>query len=265
MTIYRDDRDRREFLDLLGQVFESHSVECHAYCLMSNHYHLVFTTRRANLSDTVKQLNGTYAQRWNERHGRTGHVFQSRFHAQVVENSAYLLTVCRYVVLNPVRAGLVRAPEDWPWSSCAATASIAARPTFLRPEIIWRHFSETDLQRAVERYADFVHAADPDTAKPGCQSVLGDLAFVAQFDGFRERASREVPQRDRALRPQLETLFAGAIARDRRNAQAAKAYALGYSMVDIAHFLGMHSSTVSIMIRAAKSTAKADEGLKEEV
>ena len=108
MTIYRDDRDRRTFLHLLAAIVAPYRLHCLAYCLMDNHYHLVATTLDANLSRAIKHLNGTYAQWWNHRHGRPGHVFQGRFGAQVIEDDLYLLAACRYVVRNPVRAGVVR-------------------------------------------------------------------------------------------------------------------------------------------------------------
>jgi putative transposase len=180
-------------------------------------------------------------------------VFQSRFHSQIVEDSLYLLTVCRYVVLNPVRAGLVEAPEDWPWSSCAATAGVADVPVFLSPELIWRHFADGNVQGAVERYRKFIHSVDSATAPPERKPVLGGRVFVAQFEHWRRYASREVPRRERTLRPDLQTLFAGAITRDARNMQAARAYEAGHSMADIARFLELHASTVSVMIRAARS------------
>ena len=117
MSIFLDAVDRRRFLALLGVVVAHHELDCHAYCLMTNHYHLVVTTTRANLSRAMQQLNGRYAERWNRRHERVGHLFQGRYGAQLVQDGAYFLTVCRYVALNPVRAGLVTAPERWPWSS----------------------------------------------------------------------------------------------------------------------------------------------------
>src|SRR5512143_538242 len=122
MSIYLDDLDRLEFLRLLGRAFAAHAVDCHAYCLMDNHYHVVITTNEANLSVAIQQVNSPFAQWWNGRHCRPGHVFQGRFGAQVIQDEGYLLTAARYVVLNPVRAGVVPGPEQWPWSSYRATA-----------------------------------------------------------------------------------------------------------------------------------------------
>src|SRR5512135_2619432 len=158
MVIYRDDEDRDRFLELLARVVESHGIICSAYCLMTNHYHLVLTTTSANLSGSVKQLNGTYGQWWNRRNDRLGHVFQSRFFAQVVQDDAHMLAVCRYVVLNPIRADLVRSPEEWPWSSYRATAGMSAVPPFLRPDDLWRLLASAPGAAASLGYQAFVGA-----------------------------------------------------------------------------------------------------------
>ena len=93
---------------------------CHAYCLMTNHYHLLVETPDANISEGMRQLNGLYTQRFNRRHEHVGHVFQGRFKGILVERESHLLELARYVVLNPVRAEMVRAPEDYRWSSLRA-------------------------------------------------------------------------------------------------------------------------------------------------
>lgn len=109
-SIFDDDTDCARFLKVLTSVVSRYNVICHAYCLMGNHYHLLLETPEGNLSRAMRQLNGVYSQAFNRRHQRPGHVFQGRFHAQVVDKDDYLRTVCRYIVLNPVRAGLVAHP-----------------------------------------------------------------------------------------------------------------------------------------------------------
>jgi REP element-mobilizing transposase RayT len=120
--IYLSDADRRLFLAVLGSVAERFNWTIHAYCLMSNHYHLLVETPEGNLSKGMRQLNGVYTQDFNRTHHRVGHVFQGRYKAILVEKEAYLLELVRYVVLNPVRAGMVRTPGEWPWSSYRATS-----------------------------------------------------------------------------------------------------------------------------------------------
>ena len=105
--IYLDDQDRRTFLDLLGkEIFQQHWI-CYAYCLMDNHYHVLIETPEPNLVRGMRRLNGVYTQSFNRRHGRVGHVFQGRYKAILVDKENYLLELCRYIVLNPVRAKIV--------------------------------------------------------------------------------------------------------------------------------------------------------------
>lgn len=119
-AIYRDDEDRAAWLALLGAVCRRFNWRCHAYCQMTNQYHVVVETPKGNLSKGTCQLNGVYTQDTNRRHGLVGHLFQGRFKAILVERDAYLMELGRYVVLNPVRAGMVRQAQDWAWSSYRA-------------------------------------------------------------------------------------------------------------------------------------------------
>ena len=118
--IFRDDDDRRSFLRLLRETVTRYRWACHAFCLMTNHYHLVLEARQPDLSLGIQRLNGTHAQRFNRRHGRTGHLFGARYASWVVDSEAHFRATCRYVLLNPVRAGLCDRARDWPWSSARA-------------------------------------------------------------------------------------------------------------------------------------------------
>src|SRR4029077_14091805 len=111
-AIFKNDRDRELFLNTLAQVTERFHWICYAYCLMNNHYHLVIETPDGNLSKGMRQFNGVYTQAFNKRHGRVGHVFQGRFKAILVQKDTHFVEVCRYVVLNPVRAKTVRHPRQ---------------------------------------------------------------------------------------------------------------------------------------------------------
>src|SRR5436190_16688153 len=112
--IFADDRDRGALMACVATGLSRFNAGLLAYCLMGNHYHFVLQTREANLSSLLRHINGVYAQRFNRRHSTVGHLFQGRFHAVLVDRDAYLLEVCRYVELNPVRAGLVSDPAAWP-------------------------------------------------------------------------------------------------------------------------------------------------------
>ena len=126
--IYFDGEDRETWLRIFAAVCARYDWVCHAWCQMTNHYHIVVETRAGNLAAGMRQLNGVYTQSVNRRHGRVGHVFQGRYKAILVERDSYLLELARYVVLNPVRAGLVADLADWPWSSYPAIVARRAPP-----------------------------------------------------------------------------------------------------------------------------------------
>ena len=118
--IFKDDEERGIFLEILHEVNKRYNWMCHAYCLMNNHYHLVIETPDGNLSKGMRQLNGVYTQAFNKRHESVGHIFQGRYKAILIQKESHLLKVSRYVELNPVRAGIVKEPEGWEWSSYKA-------------------------------------------------------------------------------------------------------------------------------------------------
>jgi putative transposase len=251
--IYPHHGDRREFLDLLGVVVDRFHWLCHGYCLMDNHYHLLLETPDGNLSAGMRHLNGVFTQRVNRRHGRVGHLFQGRFKAILVDRDAYLLELCRYVVLNPVRAGLVASPDDYLWSSYRATVGDHPLPPWLTTDWVLSQFG---ARRGVaqERYRQFVRAGletpNPWEALRG-QVVLGAEEFVERLAPLLRGSGvlKEVPRVQRfADRPALEALFAGLPARSRaaRNARIRRAHRdHGYTLKEIADHLGLHYTTVS--------------------
>jgi putative transposase len=119
-AIFLDDDERRLFLALLASEVERHDWLCHAFCLMTNHYHLIVSTQLWRLSDGMHRLNGIYAQAFNRRHSRTGHLFGERYGSWVVRDEQHLLAACHYVLQNPVRAGLCNRVDDWPWGGLRA-------------------------------------------------------------------------------------------------------------------------------------------------
>jgi putative transposase len=131
LPIYEDTKDRLDYFEILEEVVARFNWVCHAYCLMDNHYHLLIETPDGNLSGGMRQLNGVYTQRFNIRHYRAGHIYQGRFKSILVEKQSHLLELCRYVVLNPVRANMAKHPGNYRWSSYKATAGITKKPPFL--------------------------------------------------------------------------------------------------------------------------------------
>ena len=155
--IFVDDFDRERFMVLLGKVSRKLGWRCVAYCLMTNHVHLVMNVPAFTISRGMQLLNGQYAQAFNRRHGYVGHLFQGRFKESRVDDEAYSLQVGRYVVLNPVRAGMVEEAVDWKWSSHRAMLGKVAPPPFLDVEWTLGQFARK-LDQAREEYAEFVAA-----------------------------------------------------------------------------------------------------------
>lgn len=139
--IFLNDADRKKFLDLLGKEVKQQDWICYGYCLMDNHYHLLIETPQPNLVAGMRRLNGVYTQAFNYRRKKPGHVFQGRYKSILVDKDNYLLELCRYVVLNPVRAKMVKSPEQWGWSSYAATAGFVKGPPWLATEKVLGWFS----------------------------------------------------------------------------------------------------------------------------
>jgi REP element-mobilizing transposase RayT len=157
-AIFRDDHDRTHLLGLISGVTREHGWTCFAYCLMSNHYHLLVRTPQPNLSRGMQLVQTRYAHRFNARHRRRGHLFGDRFHDRRVEADAHLLAAAAYVVSNPVRAGIVVRPQDWPWSSYHVTAGGEDRSKLVDTDAVLELLSP-DPTRARELYRELVATA----------------------------------------------------------------------------------------------------------
>lgn len=248
--IYLGEEDCTEFIELLGDVCRRFNWSAHAYCLMNNHYHLVVETPDANLSAGMRQLNGVYTQRFNRRHRRVGHVFQGRYHAILVQKGTHLLELARYVVLNPLRAGMVADVGQWPWSSYRAMIGKERAPPWLETDWLLAQFG-TMRSAAVRRYVQFVRdgigAVSPWQALKH-QTILGDDAFVAKFrDPHRLEQLSEIPKTQR--RPLSASLAEYRVLYLRDEAMA-RAYLSGaYTMKEIGDFFAVHYMTVSRAVR----------------
>jgi REP element-mobilizing transposase RayT len=214
-AIVRDDRDRQRFLAILAEAIADTGWRLFAYVLLDNHYHLLLETPEPNLSVGMRQLNGRYGQWFNRRHDRVGHVFQGRFGGIRIEREAHLLEVSRYVVLNPVRAGVTATAAGYRWSSFRATAGLRPAPAWLRTDLVLALFG-VSAEAARRRYAAFV-ADGARRASPWQgllqQVFLGSEAFVRATLG-QVAADREVPKAQRdGPRPTLDQLLA-AVARE---------------------------------------------------
>ena len=254
--IYFSDDDRLKWLGILAEVCQRFNWRCHAWCQMSNHYHLVVETPEANLAQGMRQLNGVYTQYINRQHRRVGHVFQGRYKAILVERDSYLLELARYVVLNPVRAGMVPSAGEWPWSSWAATMGKQPSPEWLETGWLLQQFS-ANRQRAREAFDDFVRAGI------GLPSVWDDLAgqiylgseqFILNLQATLtgQLEDREIPRMQR--RPVALPLSDYANLHPERDAAMRAAFASGdYTQQQIAEHFGVHYSTVSRAVNRKRS------------
>lgn len=257
-AIYTDPVDYTLWLSVLASVLERAHWRCYAYCLMPNHYHLLIETPDGNLSMGMRHLNGLYTQRVNRRHGRVGHVFQGRFKALVIDRESYLLELCRYVVLNPVRAGIIKRVTQYRWSSYRATAGFAPAPAWLSRDWVLAQFS-LRRARAEQLYRQFVEEGIPTTASPWehvrGQVVLGPERFVEQLTPHLTSSAQatEIPQAQRWLaRPALATLFSGpqqTTGAQRNQTIWAAHVQHGYSLTAIGRQLGLHYSTISKIVQ----------------
>ena len=249
--IYLSDADRQAWLEVFGQACKRFNWVCHAWCQMTNHYHILIETPEANVSQGMRQLNGVYTQRFNRAHARVGHVFQGRYKAILVERDSYLLELARYVVLNPLRARMVKRLENWPWSSYLATCGQASAPEWLQTDWILAQFGRQRAS-AIRQYVEFVHegARLPSvwTQLQG-QIYLGSEAFVKKMQGQIEQkpALDEIP---RAQRRALTQALADFERHYARKEAMARAYLSGqHTMLAIAEYFGVHYSTVSRTVK----------------
>lgn len=253
--IFLDDKDRARFLEALGRVVDRFGWICHAYCLINNHYHLLIETPMANLSRGMQLLNGIYTQRFNRRHGRVGHVLQGRFKAILVEKESHLLELTRYVVLNPVRAKVVRHPRQYRWSSYRATAGETEPPEFLCVDWILSQFDEKP-ERARTAYRQFVKEG---RGVPVWKDVkggilLGTEKFVERMGPLLREGDpdTEISKQQRfADHRSLEDIFEGVEGdRQLRNRQIHEAVmAHGYTLTALQKHLGLHPSTLSRIVK----------------
>jgi putative transposase len=282
-NIFRNDEDRNDFLALLVAERERCNWIIHDFALMDNHFHLVIETPEANLSKGMQRIEGTYAQRFNRRHDRCGHLFGGRFKSRLVEKESYLLELSRYVVLNPVQAGVVARPEDYVWSSYRAKAGYEAAPAWLDMSGLDQFSSDRKAARA--EYRAFVEA------KVGVEPTIWDNLVGQVYLGsaeFIERVQEVIDEKPRSSehpraqrdvgRPSISAVM-GAVCeklglspeevRERRGHVARMVFAeLGYweglrTLREIARELGLRSAGhVSNLIRRCRLQRQSDEDLR---
>ncbi len=263
--IFLDDEDRFKLLDTLDNCANTFNFICHGYCIMGNHYHLLIETPDANLSAGIQWINSVYAQYFNKKNDRVGHVFQGRFKAIIVQRDTYLLELCRYIVLNPVRAGIVNNPAKYKWSSYRHMIGSAVTRQFLTTEWVLAQFgSNTSFAR--NSYTKFVmEGINADSPMNDVQSdlILGDRSFIEEL---RNRVSKykndiHIPKKQRyASRESLSSLFKNLkyIIKESRNKLVFEAFSShGYTQKEIAEFLNLHVITIGRILKSYHVISKS--------
>jgi REP element-mobilizing transposase RayT len=194
--IFFEDRDRHVFLEKLEEALDKYSMICYAYCLMSSHYHLCLRTTKANISQGIHYLNSAYANWVKAKHSLVGVIFQGRFKAILVDAANYALTLAAYIPLNPVRAKIVKNPDEYPWSSYAFQIGLRSPGQMRFDPLFILDMLDPDPREAVLKFERFV-LEHIDMESPfknlykGC--VLGDKEFV---ESIKKRIQARGPDRE---------------------------------------------------------------------
>jgi putative transposase len=252
--IFRDQADRFVWLDLLAKVCKRYNFIIHSFCQMTNHYHLVVETVNGGLARGMRQLNGTYSQHFNQRHALVGHVFQGRYHAVLVQRENYLLELSRYVVLNPIRAGMASTLDEWSWSSYPYFMRTDGNPQWLDTDSLLSYFGadRTAARRAFKEFVLNGRGLLSPLRNVQHQLLLGDKDFVAEHLG-----SVEPDALDNVVRTHRQalvlTLDDYARQYHRCDEAMARAYgSMGYSMREIARHFGTSAKTVGRAVKHFK-------------
>lgn len=276
--VFKSQKDREQFLSYLESAVSRYEAVIHAYCLMSNHYHLLLETPSGNLSKIMQHINGAYTSYFNIKRKRSGHLFQGRYKAIVIEADEYVQELSRYIHLNPVRANMVAKPEEYRWSSYLDYIGARKRPEWLETSFILDFFSKGEDRFG--KYRMFVEAllgSEYDSPFNGvvASTVLGSESFVCELtekhiDG--KQGDRELPAaRKLTSKPSLRAILEAveAIFGTSRVAKNATIYLChkysGSGLKEIGEMFGTKESAVSQASRRFAQVLERDKELQEQV
>lgn len=213
--VFKSQKDREKFLSYLESATKRYDALIHAYCLMGNHYHLLLETPAGNLAEIMRHINGAYTTYFNVKRKRSGHLFQGRYKAILVEADEYATELSRYIHLNPVNAHIIARPEDYQWSSYRCYIGQSLPPAWLKMDFVLEYFA-VNAADASNKYRQFVEDklgkeyASPLKAVVG-SSLLGSQGFIEEITAvhLQEKAvGRDVPAlRQLTRQPQPEDII----------------------------------------------------------
>ena len=278
-AIFRSKKDRERFLSYLESAHNRYGAIVHVYCLMKNHYHILLETPRSNLSQILHHINGAYTSYFNAKSERSGHLFQGRYKAILVEKDAYCQELSRYIHLNPVRAGLVESSSEFPWSSYPYYIGLKKRPAWLNTYDVLGYFDK-DESLARKHYRGFVERAMGTKTESPLKDIfastfLGSEEFITwakeKWIGFKNADTRNIPVlREMADGPSLEHIEKTVDSIIGREHLLYKKFCIsashqhgGHSLKEIGAYYGMRGSAVSQSSRRFKKDINRDTKLKK--
>jgi len=278
-AVYKSQRDREKFFSYLESATERYGAVVHVFCLMDNHYHLLIETPSGNLSQIMHHINGAYTTYFNTKRERSGHLFQGRYRAILIDVDEYAKELSRYIHLNPVRAGIAENPEEYRWSSCQYYTTVKRKPPeWLKRDFILSYFGN-EPKTAMKRYRDFVRSVmDQEYKNPLAEIshsvILGGEKFIAEIKTrfLRDKQpDRDLPTlRDLSSRPGLghiEKAVDSVLQQDEKLARQVTLHMChrhsGMKLREIGQQFGIGESGVTQASRRIGMKAKKDKRLGE--
>lgn len=253
--IFKDKIDYQNFLAVLSDVLERYNVISYAYCLMPNHYHLLIETPDPNLSITLRQLNGRYTQKFNNRHKKSGHLFQGRYKSILVDMETYQYALIRYIILNPVKAKMVKNPKEWKWSSHNEMIGKIKEPSSCLDLAKTLKLFDNNKDKARENYIKNLDLRMKNNSlleELENKTVLGSIKYIDKIKKYFKQQSqvKEIPKIERfAHRLSLDSLFKNTKNKVDRNKRICRAHIeLGYTLSKIGEHLNLHYTTISAIV-----------------
>ncbi len=278
-TVFQSNRDREKYLSYLELTHERYGAVIHVYCLMGNHYHLLLETPRGNLSKILHYINGAYTTYFNIKRGRSGHLFQGRFKGILVDKDEYCKELSRYIHLNPVRAGMVKAPLEYPWSSYRYFVGRDKKPKWLTTEFVLRDFG-SEGGRGFKKYREYVERGEINELGNPFKRViastfLGSEEFIEriklEYLAGKEIDRRDLPALKRILMgPSPESIERSVIKIVGRGHPLFRKLCIylsyqrsGLNLREIGEYFGMKSGAISQLSRRFGETIKGDQELRK--